>query len=171
MSFFQWFFSFYFLRASASFKISDLNGLPVILKIFLWSTPILSSLRSHRRGQAWIVKFQVSHLSSGQMCICLENKCVFVLRTNVYSHCFSQIPLFVGVLPRFGEWPWQMGSSQPLSLQYVLSPKQRKLRHIKAGCFGEISELANYMMVGTVGTGQSLLVLESSFLSPNPVYK
>ena len=90
MSFFQWFFSFYFLRASASFKISDLNGLPVILKIFLWSTPILSSLRAHRRGQAWIgtaqsqVKFHVSHLCSGQMCICLENKCVFVLRTNAY---------------------------------------------------------------------------------------
>ena len=111
------------------------------------------------------------YLSWGQMRICLEDKCVFVLRTNVYSHCFSQIPLFVGVLPRFGEWPWQMGSSQPLSLQCVLSPKQRKLRHIKAGCFREISELANYMMVGTVGTGQSVLVLESSFLAPNPVYK
>ena len=110
-----------------------------------------------------------AYLSWGQMRICLEDKCVFVLRTNVYSHCFSQIPLFVGVLPRFGEWPWQMGSSQPLSLQYVLSPKQRKLRHTKAGCFREISELGNYMMEGTVGTGQNLLVLESSFLAPNPV--
>ena len=110
------------------------------------------------------------YLSWRQVCICLEDKCVFVLRTNVYSHCFSQIPLFVDVLPRFAEWPWQMGSSQPLSLQYVLSPKQRKLRHTKAGCFGEILELANNMMVGTVGTGQSLLVLESSFLAPNPVY-
>ena len=86
--FFSMLFSFYFLRASASFKISNLritfglNGLPVILKIFPWSTPVLSSLRAHKRGQAWIgiaqsqVKFHVSHLYWGQICICLEDKCV-----------------------------------------------------------------------------------------------
>ena len=172
-------------RAYASFKISDLriafglNGLPVILKIFPLSTPILPLLWTRRRGQAisidwhcpissqiprfpFVLRTNV-YLFWGQMRICLEDKCVLAL--------LQSNPTFRRRFTAIWRMPWQMGSSQPLSLQYVLSPKQRKLRHIKAGCLREISELANYMMEGTVGTGQNLLVLESSFLAPNPVYK
>ena len=103
------------------------------------------------------------------MRICLEDKCVLaLLQSNpTFRRRFTAI--------------WRMAVTDGIVSAFI--PPIRALSQTKKSSdisrlvVSEISELANYydiiiiMMEGTVGTGQSLLVLESSFLAPNPVYK
>ena len=92
------------------------------------------------------------------MRICLEDKCVLaLLQSNpTFRRRFTAI--------------WRMAVTDGIVSAFIppirALSQTKKAKTYQGSLFRGILELSNYMMVGT---GQSLLVLESSFLAPNPV--